>query len=391
MEGWIMIFLGRESNGEQIYLDDTRSRAVLICGKRGSGKSYTMGVFLEELMQHENVLVVVADPMRNFHTMSLPNREQESTLWEWGLSAKEVPVRLLVPGDPQVRYGSDVIAAFEGRGVRVESLRINPGDVPPDGWLDLFGLDLNQPMGIALYRAVENLRRRLKEQFFVPDIIEQLKKDPQVRETSVQALILRLETAVNEWDIFSSRYHELSEVFSPQTVNVIDLGVLEISRFGLRNLVLAVLVRDLFRRRRDARLREELGLAVETPKVWLAIDEAQEFVPSGKGALAKEPLIQWVKEGRQPGLSLIVASQQPGAIDREVLSQCDLILCHKVTATDDVEALNRLSHDYMARELKVYLKQLHRTGEAVMVDDTQENVGIVQIRPRRSKHGGTEP
>jgi hypothetical protein len=386
-----MIFLGRESNGEQIYLDDTRSRAVLICGKRGSGKSYTMGVFLEELMQHENVLVVVADPMRNFHTMSLPNREQESALWEWGLSTKEVPVRLLVPGDPQVRYGSDVIAAFEGRGVQVESLRINPGDVPPDGWLDLFGLDLNQPMGIALYRAVENLRRRLKEQFFVPDIIEQLKKDPQVRETSVQALILRLETAVNEWDIFSSRYHELSEVFAPQTVNVVDLGVLEISRFGLRNLVLAVMVRDLFRRRRDARLREELGLEVETPKVWLAIDEAQEFVPSGRGALAKEPLIQWVKEGRQPGLSLIVASQQPGAIDREVLSQCDLILCHKVTATDDVEALNRLSHDYMARELKVYLKQLHRTGEAVMVDDTQENVGIVQIRPRRSKHGGTEP
>ena len=119
-----------------------------------------------------------------------------------------------------------------------------------------------------------------------------------------------------------------------------DLGVLEISRFGLRNLVLAVLARDLFRKRRDARLREELGLPAITPKVWLAIDEAQEFVPSGKNALAKEPLIQWVKEGGQPGLSLIIASQQPGAIDREVLSQCDLILCHKVTATDDVASMN---------------------------------------------------
>ena len=72
---------------------------------------------------------------------------------------------------------------------------------------------------------------------------------------------------------------------------------------------------------------------------------------------------RWVKEGRQPGLSLILASQQPGAIDQEVLSQCDLILCHKVTASDDVDSLNRLSHDYMARELKIYLRQLSRTRE----------------------------
>lgn len=385
-----MIFLGRDGNGEHVYLDDTHSRAVLICGKRGSGKSYTMGVFMEELVQRDDVLVIVADPMRNFHTMSLPNREQENTLWEWGLSVKEVPVRLLVPGEPQVRYGAEVITAFEQRGVQVESLRINPGDVPPDGWLDLFGLDITQPMGIALYRAVHRLRHQQGVHFFVPDVIDRLNKDPHVRETSVQALILRLEAAVNEWDIFSSRYRELGEVFAPQTVNVIDLGVLEVSRFGLRNLVLAVLVRDLFRKRRDARLREELGLSVETSKVWLAIDEAQEFMPSGRATLAKEPLIQWVKEGRQPGLSLLIASQQPGAIDREVLSQCDLILCHKVTASGDVEALNRLSHDYMARELKVYLRQLKRTGEAVMVDDEQEAVNTVQVRPRRSKHGGAE-
>jgi len=385
-----MIFLGRDRDGEHVYLDDSRSRAVLVCGKRGSGKSYTIGVFLEELVQRDDVLVIVADPMRNFHAMSLPNSEQEGILWNWGLSAREMPVRLLVPGDPINRYGHDVIEAFEDRGIKVESLRINPGDVPPDGWLDLFGLDIMQPMGIALYRAVHRCRQQNGVYFFVPDIIAQLRKDPEVHEASVQALILRLETAANEWDIFSSRYHELSEVFATRTVNVIDLGVLEISRFGLRNLVLAVLVRDLFRKRRDARLREELGLPVEMPKVWLAIDEAQEFVPSGRSALAKEPLIQWVKEGRQPGLSLIIASQQPGAIDREVLSQCDIILCHKVTASEDVESINRLSHDYMSRELKIYLRQLKRTGEAVMVDDTRETVNIVQIRPRRSQHGGAE-
>jgi DNA helicase HerA-like ATPase len=86
-----MIFLGRYSDGEQVYVDDSRSRAVLICGKRGSGKSYTMGVFLEELARRDDVLVIVADPMRNFHTMSLPNREQESALWGMGLERTRGP------------------------------------------------------------------------------------------------------------------------------------------------------------------------------------------------------------------------------------------------------------------------------------------------------------
>ena len=51
--------------------------------------------------------------------------------------------------------------------------------------------------------------------------------------------------------------------------------------------------------------------------------------------ISKEALIQWVKEGRQPGLSLVVASQQPAALDMEVLSQCDVIISHAlITAVD---------------------------------------------------------
>jgi len=385
-----MIFLGRDAEGEDVYIEDGRSRALLICGKRGSGKSYTLGVLLEELVERDDVLVIVADPLRNFHTMCLPNESQAEDLWRWGLSPKSVRVRMLVPGDPLRRYDAQIIQAFEARGIEVVSLRINPGDLPPDEWLELFELDITQPMGMALYRAVQKCKAQDASMFFIPDIIDRLKKDPQIKETSVQGLILRLETAVNEWDIFSSSYRELSEIFVTQAVNVIDLGALPISRFGLRNLILAVVVRHLFRKRRDARLQEELGLPVETPRVWLAIDEAQEFVPSGRSALAKEPLIHWVKEGRQPGLSLVIASQQPGAIDREILSQCDLILAHKLTATDDVEALNRLSHNYMKRELKTYMQQLGERGKALLVDDTQETIKILQVRPRRTKHGGAE-
>ena len=40
-------------NGELIYMNATGSRAVFICGKRGSGKSYTLGVIIEELFNQE--------------------------------------------------------------------------------------------------------------------------------------------------------------------------------------------------------------------------------------------------------------------------------------------------------------------------------------------------
>jgi len=133
-----------------------------------------------------------------------------------------------------------------------------------------------------------------------------------------------------------------------------------------------------------------LGLVSELPRVWVLIDEAHQFVPSGRSTLAKEALIRWAKEGRQPGLSLVVASQQPSAIDSEVLTQCDVLLCQKLTNSADIQAINALSQDYMGGELKTYIRKLSRRGEAVLVDDEEEKVVMAQIRPRKSYHGGGE-
>ncbi|MCG8350978.1 MAG: hypothetical protein MI924_24670 [Chloroflexales bacterium] len=203
------------------------------------------------------------------------------------------------------------------------------------------------------------------------------------------ALLNRLEMAI-DWNIFSERYQEVWEMFDQNAVNIVDLSVLDPGQYGLRSLVVDVLARDMFRRRTISRRKEELGLAADLPKVWVAIDEAHQFVPSGKATLAKEVLIRWGKEGRQPGLSLVVASQQPSAIESEVLSQCDVIIAQKLTNGKGIAALNKLSQDYMGNELKTSIRNLHRRGQAVMVDDEQERVGMSQIRPCRSRHGGGE-
>ena len=51
-------------SGEVTYIRATGSRAVFICGKRGSGKSYTLGVIIEELFAQERgkAVLLIADP-----------------------------------------------------------------------------------------------------------------------------------------------------------------------------------------------------------------------------------------------------------------------------------------------------------------------------------------
>jgi hypothetical protein len=386
-----MLNIGRDiKTNDDTYLDNSMSRAILICGKRGSGKSYTLGSIIEELIETGDTLTIILDPMGIYHPMSLPNYSQERELWEWGLSPKEMPVLVLVPGDPVQRYGGqDVISELERRNVRIKPLRINPSDLSPDSWCGLFDLSISDVMGIALYRAIQGLARKRKEQFFVSDIIAEIEQDGRVQDRTREALLNRLEMAI-DWNLFSERYQEVWEIFDQKSVNIVDLSVLDPGQYGLRSLVVDVLARDIFRRRTISRRKEELKLTADLPKVWVAIDEAHQFVPSGKTTLAKEILIRWVKEGRQPGLSLIVASQQPSAIDSEVLSQCDVIIAQKLTNKDDIAALNKLSQDYMGNELKTYIRNLNRRGQAVLVDDEQERVAMIQVRPRRSRHGGGE-
>lgn len=384
------LYIGQEiEDKEDVYIDASSARSILACGKRGTGKSYTLGNVVEEIHTETNdVVPLVIDPMGIYWTMAEENDEQRDLLWDWGIAEQGFPVNLLVPGDPEARYGEDIVREFRSRGIDLNPLLLNPSDMTPDGWCDLFDLNINKPMGITLYRAIRELNED-DEPFYLPDIINKVEMDGSSSDRTKEALLNRLEMA-REWDIFADDYQDVWQTFDENRINVLDLSVLDPGQYGLRNLVVDVLGKELFRQRTDARRREEMGLRVDIPKVWLFIDEAHNFVPSGSSSLAKDMLIRWVKEGRQPGLSIVVASQQPSAIDSEVLSQCDITLCHKITTKEDIKSLDKLSQDYMGSNLKTYIRQIDNVGEAVFVDDDEETVQMAKIRPRKSQHGGGE-
>lgn len=385
------ILLGRDiDSGDLVRIRCDRSQRVLVCGKTGTGKSYTLGVLIEELAGVGSDIILAIDPQGIFWTMAEVNPVERETydLWAFDRSPRGFPLNLMVPGNPIERFGGlDILNAMERRGIQIQGLRLNPSDLTPEMWCDLFELDINELQGILLFKAVRQCAQRLGHDFYIDDIsaeVERLRGLDQTKE----AILRKMEMAL-DWQVFEEkRYREIWEILRPDAINILDLSVIPQGRYGLRNLVIAVLGNFIFRKRTVARRREALGLESDTKKVWLIIDEAHNFCPSGKSTLSKEILIRWAKEGRQPGLSLVVASQQPAAIDPEILTQCGIRIVHRITSRDDFRAVDALSQDYLAEGLPTRIKRLTGPGQTLVIDDERESVVAAQVRPRQSLHGG---
>jgi len=385
------VLLGKDmDSGDFVRIPCGTSQRILVCGKTGTGKSYTLGVLVEELADLQNDIVLLVDPQGIFWSMcqANPSTAEVDGLWAFDRDCRGFPVNLLVPGDPVERYGGeDIVEAMSARGVSIQELRLNPSDLSPEMWCDLFDLDINELQGIMLHKAVRQCRVRMGRDFLLDDIDAEVVKLHGL-DTTREAIQRKIDMA-RDWQIFEQRrYREVWEILRPEAVNVLDLSVIAQGRYGLRTLVLAVLVNFIFRMRTVARRREALGLASDMRKVWLMIDEAHNFCPSGRSTLAKEILIRWAKEGRQPGLSLVVASQQPAAIDAEILTQCGIRIVHRITSRDDYRAVDALSQDYLADGLTARIKRLNGPGQTLVIDDERESVIPVQVRPRQSLHGG---
>jgi len=385
------ILLGKDvETDEFVRIEADTSQRVLVCGKTGTGKSYSLGVCIEELANVGSNIVLVIDPQGIFWTMAEANTvpAEVDGLWEYDRSPRGFPLNVMVPGDPVERFGDrEIVEEMERRGIQIQSLRLNPSDLTPEMWCDLFDLDINELKGIMLFKAVRQCGRRLGRDFFIDDISAEVDRLRGLDATK-EAVQRRLDMAY-DWQIFAEdHYREIWEILRQDQINVLDLSVIAQGRYGLRNLVLAVLANFIFRKRTIARRREALGLPSDTKKIWLVIDEAHNFCPSGKSTLSKEILIRWAKEGRQPGLSLVVASQQPAAIDREILTQCGIRVVHRITAKDDFQAVDALSQDFLGDGLKARIKRLAGPGRTLVIDDERETVVHAQVRPRQSLHGG---
>ncbi|MEM3091393.1 MAG: DUF87 domain-containing protein [Candidatus Pacearchaeota archaeon] len=406
-----LIFIGKGyvrmgqyiSQSNRILMDVARSHVVLVAGKRGSGKSYTLGVIAEEISSlpkdiSQNIASLIFDTMGIYWTMKFKNEKDKEILAEYGLKPKNLPIRIFVP------FG--YYNSYLEKGIPVdESFALDVKELTPEDWILTFGLDIINPVSILIQRTISKLKEY--ENFDINDIIMEIKEDILTSEETKNAAI-SLFDAANTWGVFANKGMEATSikeiVFGGETT-ILDLSIYNsVGTFNIRALVISLLSRKIFNQRMEVRKSEEInsvsrGLELlssigkkEYPLIWIFIDEAHEFLPINQKTVATDALIQLLREGRQPGISIVLATQQPGKIHTDVMTQSDIVIAHRVTSKTDIEALNFIMQSYVLESIKKHMDDLPTLkGSAIILDDNSERIYPMRIRPRFTWHGGESP
>ena len=379
------------SLGSNVYIDVLRPHIVLICGKRGYGKSYTIGVFIEEIGRldqevKENLGVVVFDTLGIYWTTSFPNKEDLEVLKKWKYKPEGFEIKLFVPKKYVKQYRENKIQA--------ESYSICVSELSAFHWCQLFDIKPTSPLGIVLTRAVLKMKDK-KVKFSISDLLECIKADKRCND-EIKGAAENFFSYAESWGVFDKKGVEITKLVKKGIISVLDLS--HLPNPVLKDIVASIIGEKIFEERvkeRKVHEQKKMGNDVEEkgiPMVWMMIDEAQLFLPNDKETLGKNVFIkQWMRQGRQPGLSLVMATQRPSALDSEVLSHADIIICHRLTAQEDIDALSRIRPTYMHGDIKESIKKVgDERGVALIIDDTSESSHIIKIRPRISWHGGAE-
>ena len=392
------------SLSNNIYMDVTRSHVVFICGKRGSGKSYTMGAIAEgiaDLPQEiaQNISVIMLDTMGIYWTMKYPNDKDRDLLAQWGMKGKGLDVQIFTP------YG--FYDKLKKKGIPTDfPFSIQPNELTPSDWCLTFGIDLNSSVGVFIDRIIHELMEKLAN-YSVQDIIDAIEKDEKADQTTKDGAINRFLTA-KEWGLFRKEGTKIDDLVKGGQITVLDVSCYAVTPGAeqLRALVIGLISQKLFVKRMIQRkgeefkdikarrefLTEEAEKKKEMPMVWLIIDEAHEFLPNKGKTTASPALITILREGRQPGICLVLATQQPGKIHTDVMTQSDIVLAHRLTAKIDVDALGMLMQSYMREGLDTQINNLPRVkGAVIAFDDMNERMYPMRIRPRITWHGGEAP
>ena len=392
------------SLSNRILMDVARSHVVLVAGKRGSGKSYTLGVLAEELSNlpketSENISSLIFDTMGIYWTMKYENSKDKELLSEWDLKSKNLPTKIFVP------YGH--YEDYVEKGIPIdETFSLDIMEMNAEDWIITFGLDILNPISVLIQRTINKLNSEGRK-YSINDIIENFKRDRETPIETKNASIGLFESAIT-WGVFSEESEnstKVSDLISGGVTSVLDLSVYNsVGSFNVRAMVIGLLSRKIFNQRMSARKIEEVkavsrGLDLsgfdekkETPLVWIFIDEAHEFLPLNEKTAATDALIQLLREGRQPGISMVLATQQPGQIHRDVMTQSDIVISHRVTSEPDLTALNLIMQSYLLESISGYMNDLPSVkGSAIVLDDNSERIYPIKIRPRFTWHGGEAP
>ena len=334
------------SAGATVGVDLDRPHAGLVVGKRGYGKSYTLGVLAEAAARADGVAPVVIDPMGVFA----------------GLAADATASDALPPGEPPPTDPASV----DPVPATVRTPTVTPGALPARAWPALLGLDRDSPAGSLCQHVAGRAPADAP-------LVEWAALAAASDATRAARRTVRNELRrAAEWGVFAPDGLRAADLLSGGAT-VLDCT--RLSDPALNAVVRAVAV-GLYRH----------CVRAESPRLpWLLVDEAHACFDGIAGPALETVLTR----GRAPGVSLVAATQRPSALPAVAHSQADLLVAHRLTATPDIDALEAVSPTYLRGSLAERLPR--EPGTALVVDDTTESVHGVRIRTRATPHHGESP
>lgn len=319
-----------------VQIDDLLGKHFAVVGSTGSGKSCTVALILDSMLEaHPNAHVLMLDPHNEYANAFGEKAERLNVdnlhLPLWMLDSEEAVRVLIVGGSPAERETQAMIL----RDTIARARRHYAGDT-----IGASSITVDTPVP---YRIADLIR-------FLNESMGRLDKP----DTSLPYLRLRTRLESLRADKrFSFMFSEgldvpdtLAEVLGRLMripVNGKPIAILDLS--GMPSEVTDVVVSLCCRLIFDFALWSKRE---SVPPILIVCEEAQRYVPSRQesGFDATERVITRIaKEGRKYGISLALISQRPSELALEALSQCGTIFALRMGSEVDQEFVARAMPD----------------------------------------------
>jgi len=372
--------------GKALYVDGQASvelnasgfnRHTFMCGQSGSGKTFSMGIVMEQILLNTNLRIVIIDPNSDFvslHRMS--PFEQINRFRSEPLS--ENAYQQLNQRYQQIAAGLRVFRPPVLAENPANALRVRFGDLSQQEQGTVLEMDPlhDREEFNAFWRLIDGLGH---QDYSWEDVRNAIGR---TLTSENRQLGLRIENlGITDWDVWCapgepSVIETLAE--DDWRCLVFDIGPLG-SR--VEKAVIANAVLNYFWRTRNQR-----------QPVLLVIDEAHNICPQEPvdemQAISTDEVIHIAGEGRKFGLYLLLATQRPSKIHSNVLSQCDNLMLMRMNSASDLTHLASVLSHIPSSLLEQATK--FGMGETLLAGRIVKNATFARFEGRLSKEGGSD-
>jgi uncharacterized protein len=344
------------SHSLRIELDINQlvQRHVSVLAKTGGGKSYLLGVLIEELLRHK-VTCVIIDPHGEYGSLRIPAEKN-------GVHAR-FHVESQGFGKQVLEFSPDVSLNPKAQPLTFSLRHQEPRDL-----LTFMGLT-NVKSFLAPLKALVEEVSAANPEYTVKDLVRAAERG---EGAILETLHERLEY-VEQTKLLAPRGTGLSELVQKGTATLINLrGVAP----DVQELVVARIAATLFENRKKGNI----------PPLFLVVEEAHNYAPQQGTASCSRVLKNIASEGRKFGLGLCVVTQRAARIDKSVLSQCNTQLILQVTNPLDLKAIAQ-SIEGLTNGMTEMIQSLP-VGVALVTGGGYHTPLFCEVRPRATQHGG---